>query len=199
MRPRVFPAEDAARRPKVPRRGDCFNEAAGIPRGRLCPMPCDDGVESLASMRPRVFPAEDLGGRGAGCLAGPDASMRPRVFPAEDVRPHSRISPTWPSFNEAAGIPRGRRGGMGRGCAPTESSRFNEAAGIPRGRRVDGVILVAHLDGASMRPRVFPAEDAAPRARWGRRHARFNEAAGIPRGRPGRCRATAGLSRTALQ
>ena len=41
------------------------------------------------------------------------------------------------------------------------------------------------LSVASMRPRVFPAEDSA----WRRTHSasgdRFNEAAGIPRGRPG--------------
>ena len=37
-------------------------------------------------------------------------------------------------------------------------SRFNEAAGIPRGRHsylLDSLVL----DEASMRPRVFPAED----------------------------------------
>ena len=38
--------------------------------------------------------------------------------------------------------------------------------------------------GASMRPRVFPAEDALPVVAGVRRLSRFNEAAGIPRGRP---------------
>ena len=59
MRPRVFPAEDIRpeHRPIGPR--ERFNEAAGIPRGRLPP-----AVPVLAdcvgaSMRPRVFPAED--------------------------------------------------------------------------------------------------------------------------------------------
>ena len=58
-------------------------------------------------MRPRVFPAEDrlAGGRLAG---GRGASMRPRVFPAEDVtNAGPRRAVIW-SFNEAAGIPRGR-------------------------------------------------------------------------------------------
>ena len=38
-----------------------------------------------------------------------------------------------PSFNEAAGIPRGRRNGSAS-LGPVGSYRFNEAAGIPRGR-----------------------------------------------------------------
>ena len=38
------------------------------------------------------------------------------------------------------------------------ASRFNEAAGIPRGRRALRVTLEAVYE-ASMRPRVFPAED----------------------------------------
>ena len=82
-------------------------------------------------MRPRVFPAEDEMfwiKRALDALA----SMRPRVFPAEDSR-----------------------------CPATEwtrEARFNEAAGIPRGRR--GGHRVDAGDGvASMRPRVFPAED----------------------------------------
>ena len=82
--------------------------------------------------------------------------MRPRVFPAEDG-----LLQTWnlvhcSSFNEAAGIPRGR---LARGVVNTRPTyRFNEAAGIPRGRR--------HLD-----PTDSPVQQ------------RFNEAAGIPRGR----------------
>ena len=59
--------------------------------------------------------------------------MRPRVFPAEDAfrRVQARMTPG-----------------------------FNEAAGIPRGRRPHTAVLI--YDGepvASMRPRVFPAED----------------------------------------
>ena len=58
--------------------------------------------------------------------------MRPRVFPAEDACMAAPATAPWARFNEAAGIPRGRRragssGSRSRGC-------FNEAAGIPRGR-----------------------------------------------------------------
>ena len=34
MMPRVFPAEDSPRRTRRTSRSRCFNEAAGIPRGR---------------------------------------------------------------------------------------------------------------------------------------------------------------------
>ena len=82
--------------------------------------------------------------------------MRPRVFPAEDATPATFTRSRTTSFNEAAGIPRGRRA---------------------MERRPD------RRDDASMRPRVFPAEDA--QASGGRRSGipGFNEAAGIPRGR----------------
>ena len=77
--------------------------------------------------------------------------------------PRGRRSLLWRSrtttgcFNEAAGIPRGRRGDGG--TLAIVRYRFNEAAGIPRGRHgtLDtdkGALLIA-----SMRPRVFPAED----------------------------------------
>ena len=59
--------------------------------------------------------------------------MRPRVFPAEDT-------------TSAAAA-----------CACATS--FNEAAGIPRGRRDEGRLRAGVLPLASMRPRVFPAED----------------------------------------
>ena len=132
--------------------------------------------------------------------------MRPRVFPAEDVGDHDYRSRADRGFNEAAGIPRGRRRMWWQ--EPCQLSRFNEAAGIPRGRR-PGVPPHVAARLASMRPRVFPAEDAihvvvrplppaeasmrprvfpaedlpdrdesANRHQWG-----FNEAAGIPRGR----------------
>ena len=61
---------------------ECFNEAAGIPRGR----PISGKVYYMsvtASMRPRVFPAEDER-RLKAEIAAIEASMRPRVFPAED-------------------------------------------------------------------------------------------------------------------
>ena len=113
--------------------------------------------------------------------------MRPRVFPAEDI-PGEPIrlcavgSKRYPRFNEAAGIPRGRRGGersraggnrgfneaagipRGRRGAPRQGPRccpgFNEAAGIPRGRHDDPDVIRAPGN-ASMRPRVFPAEDGS--------------------------------------
>ena len=83
-------------------------------------------------MRPRVFPAEDVRrDRGAGDR--PHASMRPRVFPAEDARAIGDPAVVAQGFNEAAGIPRGRR--VAPRVAPRVPARFNEAAGIPRGRQ----------------------------------------------------------------
>ena len=84
--------------------------------------------------------------------------MRPRVFPAEDST--SRVTGTSSTlcFNEAAGIPRGRRDGAG--VASPEDGGFNEAAGIPRGRRAVVHVSGTGADPASMRPRVFPAEDS---------------------------------------
>ena len=64
MRPRVFPAEDRFMRRIHASTTACFNEAAGIPRGRL--LQCHVATPRVhASMRPRVFPAEDdqRGGR----------------------------------------------------------------------------------------------------------------------------------------
>ena len=95
MRPRVFPAEDSPGRRTASCSATGFNEAAGIPRGRLL----RDGVVVRlqgASMRPRVFPAEDQEVR-AGFSAQRDASMRPRVFPAEDGRFHP-ICEGWPEL-----------------------------------------------------------------------------------------------------
>ena len=133
MRPRVFPAEDTARYRDRNPRTRCFNEAAGIPRGR----------------RDRRIPSH----------RGGVASMRPRVFPAEDSGRQSRgLRSTSSRFNEAAGIPRGRRPrGIG-GSRPMLPTRFNEAAGIPRGRP-GSARLPDSQHSASMRPRVFPAED----------------------------------------
>ena len=59
--------------------------------------------------------------------------MRPRVFPAEDNG----------NRQAALGVPRS----------------FNEAAGIPRGRHQSSSIFFNACTLASMRPRVFPAED----------------------------------------
>ena len=107
MRPRVFPAEDAGRLERLLAHRLCFNEAAGIPRGR------------------RHHAADDT--------HGTRASMRPRVFPAEDAAPAWRSRPRRFRFNEAAGIPRGRRRAACFGLGSMSS--FNEAAGIPRGRQ----------------------------------------------------------------
>ena len=82
--------------------------------------------------------------------------MRPRVFPAEDVVYTYTLCVWFLGFNEAAGIPRGRR--LGLNLSILEAIGFNEAAGIPRGRP-DPVMRECRECGASMRPRVFPAED----------------------------------------
>ena len=106
--------------------------------------------------------------------------MRPRVFPAEDHQPVSLRQRDARRFNEAAGIPRGRQqdatrpaarrcsfneaAGIPRGRRPTPGTaghageRFNEAAGIPRGR-LQVRVPPGRSGAASMRPRVFPAED----------------------------------------
>ena len=83
MRPRVFPAEDG--------QGDRRGEGA-----------------LGASMRPRVFPAEDIE-IATRQFVPIDASMRPRVFPAEDCGVAGAVGVRCFCFNEAAGIPRGRR------------------------------------------------------------------------------------------
>ena len=82
MRPRVFPAEDRVE-------------------------PGEDEVPATASMRPRVFPAEDKAASEQDSAIAA-ASMRPRVFPAEDRRWRDLLPRSPSSFNEAAGIPRGR-------------------------------------------------------------------------------------------
>ena len=68
-------------------------------------------------MRPRVFPAEDKR-LDANCFCEGPASMRPRVFPAEDMpQPGPIFARIACCFNEAAGIPRGRRGGRAQTTA----------------------------------------------------------------------------------
>ena len=160
MRPRVFPAEDSATSgsPSANRRR--FNEAAGIPRGRLRLSRAVGERLLVASMRPRVFPAED------------NPPTRPRRPPAQGFNeaagiPRGRRRQGRPAsearrcrFNEAAGIPRGRpRLARGRHAG---RPRFNEAAGIPSGRHPGIAICGIPPNDASMRPRVFPAEDADP-------------------------------------
>ena len=112
MRPRVFPAEDPDPRLNLCVAPTCFNEAAGIPRGRL------------------------------------------HIGPVQDRRHAVR-------FNEAAGIPRGRL--RPRRASVPACPRFNEAAGIPRGRLTNRLSF-RQVSRASMRPRVFPAEDGRRRS-----------------------------------
>ena len=59
--------------------------------------------------------------------------MRPRVFPAEDAVCSCSAIHCETSFNEAAGIPRGRLLHF-LSLEYCDPSSFNEAAGIPRGR-----------------------------------------------------------------
>ena len=155
MRPRVFPAEDRPSRESPCCSRVCFNEAAGIPRGRprrggerlviitasmrraysprkTASVGAQDSGARRASMRPRVFPAEDLIGV-ALRLRRHVASMRPRVFPADVTSRPGQQRQGSSGFNEAAGIPRGRPS-CPRPPWPTGRC-FNEAAGIPRGRR----------------------------------------------------------------
>ena len=60
-----------------------FNEAAGIPRGKLWASAFAAPGRQLASMRPRVFPAENVLQFNQ-VRTRRLASMRPRVFPAEN-------------------------------------------------------------------------------------------------------------------
>ena len=132
MRPRVFPAEDYS-----------------ISRHRL--------IINTASMRPRVFPAEDNVQHHQVACEPADASMRPRVFPAEDANRADIEGKIVVGFNEAAGIPRGRHLSVLHYIS-ISSVGFNEAAGIPRGRPGNRRFWPVRII-ASMRPRVFPAED----------------------------------------
>ena len=157
MRPRVFPAEDLAEhhggRPRRPR----FNEAAGIPRGRRA----SHLMSASHSYSFNEAAGIPRGRHGSGCRT---RRIRPPCFNEAAGIPRGRrrrlrrpSSASGASFNEAAGIPRGRRD---RG-SPSRSSAscFNEAAGIPRGRLTYGVWMNGFGSPASMRPRVFPAED----------------------------------------
>ena len=115
----------------APEKG-CFNEAAGIPRGR-------PGCSQNAPIARKL------------------ASMRPRVFPAEDLRcPWTEIGTT-NCFNEAAGIPRGRRRRL-RLLAPARAASMRPRV-FPAEDFTAASLFSLHPN-ASMRPRVFPAEDA---------------------------------------
>ena len=86
--------------------------------------------------------------------------MRPRVFPAEDLVIFGETADQYPqSFNEAAGIPRGRppRGGGDPGVLVKASMRPRVFPAEDLERDGAGHSEIVQ---ASMRPRVFPAEDA---------------------------------------
>ena len=90
--------------------------------------------------------------------------MRPRVFPAEDSRRISDCSSCPHRFNEAAGIPRGRRAqrvGAGRRQLASMRPRVFPAEDAEHAWRV-----VQGKEAASMRPRVFPAEDRSHHQRF---------------------------------
>ena len=140
MRPRVFPAEDASisALPSQELGPGRFNEAAGIPRGRLDRRgdSRQRGPAQAASMRPRVFPAEDVVPARRSSTLSRRASMRPRVFPAEDLA-----------------------SGRCRACADDASMRPRVFPAEDRHPcRTDRRRVLQQT--ASMRPRVFPAEDA---------------------------------------
>ena len=156
MRPRELPAEDRrARRHRPP--------------------------TAPASMRPRELPAEDR----RQMLRHPrrlQASMRPRELPAEDPDENG-IGCLYPtSFNEAAGVTRGRPSSSRSNSK--RSSSFNEAAGVTRGRPVRPVRRRHGGRRASMRPRELPAEDPYDTTAVLHDNPCFNEAAGVTRGRP---------------
>ena len=136
MRPRVFPAEDA--------------------RGEL-----EVALVRAASMRPRVFPAEDVRESPAPWACTSKASMRPRVFPAEDLYAAVRRQQPTPASMRPRVFPAEDPGLSVR--ASFRVSGFNEAAGIPRGRRTPRAWERKAAQSASMRPRVFPAEDSPER------------------------------------
>ena len=123
--------------------------------------------------------------------------MRPRVFPAEDRPVDAGRAARATRFNEAAGIPRGRRPPRpGGSTTPKASMRPRVFPAEDAQQRM----VKYQTDLASMRPRVFPAEDP-PRRPWpSTRRARFNEAAGIPRGRHRRYRdRRGGLRRASMR
>ena len=153
--------------------------------------------ESCLTMPGVAIPGEHPRARAR--KAGADGAPRQRQCRADRVR---------------ADPGRGRDRNTARAVTPASAGSaadLNEAAGIPRGRLPSRAERAAHVRVASMRPRVFPAEDfpgpvpaARPvaasmrprvfpaedllRNRSIRRSIQgcFNEAAGIPRGRPGR-------------
>ena len=113
-----------------------------------------------------VFPAEDARLLIEQYFDRLAASMRPRVFPAEDsTRPAASAGCGTTRFNEAAGIPRGRpelradEECRTRGTPASMRPRVFPAED-ERTARIENAKKILL---ASMRPRVFPAEDVRPR------------------------------------
>ena len=183
MRPRELPAEDTSCGSRSGTIGICFNEAAGVTRGRPSVPPTrlprarsrfNEAAGVTRGRRPHSGQVKQVpvgfneaagvtrGRPTPGDLEEPQqlhASMRPRELPAEDDSSTSAGQGRMPSFNEAAGVTRGRPDG--REAWSAWRTGFNEAAGVTRGRLLPfGMVDPAGF--ASMRPRELPAEDATP-------------------------------------
>ena len=204
MRPRLFTAEDSRALFGAFSSLSCFNEAAAIHRGRR-DQPGHEGRHRPASMRPRLFTAED--GAAWQCVCRTVRRFNEAAAIHRGRRRRRSVSPRpRDCFNEAAAIHRGRRGR--RRSRFARQPRFNEAAAIHRGRRGRSRPARMEVWSASMRPRLFTAEDQRAARRGGvddRASMRprlftaedlndrrgnltleysFNEAAAIHRGRP---------------
>ena len=90
--------------------------------------------------------------------------MRPRVFPAEDLRRESLSDADACRFNEAAGIPRGRQSRIGSDFLAHDNRIASMRPRVfPAEDVMFDIMTGSHrAKHASMRPRVFPAEDVAP-------------------------------------
>ena len=133
MRPRELPAEDVRRAGIEPATPRCFNEAAGVTRGRRTvgtregPISrCFNEAAGVTRGRLRGERSRERRDGGFNEAAGvtrgrrvrartvhrtrDPASMRPRELPAEDIRRrYAEYEWRRARFNEAAGVTRGRR------------------------------------------------------------------------------------------
>ena len=157
MRPRLFTAENCSSQTGIAAASRSFNEAAAFHRGERCA-----GSKALSRIP---------------CFNEAAAFHRGEPLPSQALLVVSR------SFNEAAAFHRGEPASCAVGYARTTS--FNEAAAFHRGERGD--ILQGDRDlAASMRQRLFTAENPRSRGHLGRIKCRFNEAAAFHRGEPSR-------------
>ena len=83
--------------------------------------------------------------------------MRPRVFPAENLPASCGIRRRFPGFNEAAGIPRGKREPRAVVRQPRRGASMRPRV-FPAENFTTSQRKLQHSE-ASMRPRVFPAEN----------------------------------------